>query len=99
MRLDKSVVADLASASVQGGDLDRPVEIWGEDALLQWPGARRPVIQERDAYMARTIWAAATGGQPTDFAAPMLKAVRCWYVDVSQQHALGACTPTHPRQG
>jgi hypothetical protein len=42
-------------------DLDRPVEIWGEDALLQWPGARRPVIAERDAYMARTIWAAATG--------------------------------------
>ncbi|CAL5220498.1 g2527 [Coccomyxa viridis] len=42
-------------------DLERPVELWGEDALLQWPGARRPLIQERDAYMARTIWAAASG--------------------------------------
>ena len=47
--------------SMQGADLERPVEIWGEDALLQWPGARRPLIAERDAYMARTIWAAATG--------------------------------------
>lgn len=37
------------------------MELWGEDALLQWPGARRPLIQERDAYMARTIWAAASG--------------------------------------
>jgi hypothetical protein len=41
--------------------LEEPVEIWGEDALLQWPNARQPVIYERDAYMARTIWAAATG--------------------------------------
>ncbi len=41
--------------------MDAPVEIWGEDALLQWPGARRSLIQDRDAYMARTIWAAVTG--------------------------------------
>ena len=41
--------------------MDTPVEIWGEDALLQWPGARQPIITERDAYMARTIWSAATG--------------------------------------
>ncbi|CAL8464277.1 g3812 [Coccomyxa elongata] len=46
---------------LQGNNLDAPVEIWGEDALLQWPGARRSLIQDRDAYMARTIWAAATG--------------------------------------
>ena len=37
------------------------MELWGEDALLQWPGARRALIQERDAYMAHTIWAAASG--------------------------------------
>ena len=37
------------------------MELWGEDALLQWPGARRALIQERDAYMACTIWAAASG--------------------------------------
>ena len=42
-------------------DLQQPEELWGEDALLQWPGARRPLIQERDSYMARTIWAAASG--------------------------------------
>lgn len=45
--------------------MDAPVEIWGEDALLQWPGARRSLIQNRDAYMARTIWAAATGAPVT----------------------------------
>ena len=37
------------------------MELWGEDALLQWPGARHALIQERDAYMACTIWAAASG--------------------------------------
>ena len=37
------------------------MELWGEDALLQWPGAQQALIQERDAYMARTIWAAASG--------------------------------------
>ena len=42
-------------------DLQQLVELWGEDALLQWPGARRSLIEERDAYMARTIWAAASG--------------------------------------
>ena len=37
------------------------VKLWGEDALLDWPGALDPVIHERDAHMARTIFAAAQG--------------------------------------
>ncbi|KAL0049763.1 hypothetical protein WJX82_009526 [Trebouxia sp. C0006] len=37
------------------------VKLWGEDALLSWPGALEPVIHERDVHMANTIWAAATG--------------------------------------
>ncbi|DBA78520.1 TPA: hypothetical protein ACH3X2_007842 [Trebouxia sp. C0005] len=37
------------------------VRLWGEDALLSWPGALEPVIHERDVHMAKTIWAAATG--------------------------------------
>ena len=37
------------------------VKLWGEDALLDWPGALDPVIHERDAHMARTISAAAQG--------------------------------------
>lgn len=37
------------------------VKLWGEDALLDWPGALDPVIHERDAHMARTIYAAAQG--------------------------------------
>lgn len=54
-----------AACNVQGNDVDKAVEIWGEDALLQWPNARQPLIHERDAYMARTIWAAATGAIPS----------------------------------
>lgn len=37
------------------------MKLWGEDALLGWAGALGPVIEERDAYMARAIMAAATG--------------------------------------
>ena len=37
------------------------VKLWGEDALLDWPGALDPVIHERDAHMARSIYAAAEG--------------------------------------
>lgn len=29
--------------------------LWGEDALIRWPGAEEPVIGERDEYMARSI--------------------------------------------
>lgn len=43
----------------------RLVKLWGEDALLDWPGALDPVIHERDAHMARTIYAAAQGAPLT----------------------------------
>ena len=45
---------------LQGGGNDL-VKLWGEDALLDWPGALTPVIHERDAYMAKTILAAVQG--------------------------------------
>lgn len=45
---------------VQNGS-QQMVKLWGEDALLDWPGALHPVIHERDAYMAQTILAAAKG--------------------------------------
>jgi hypothetical protein len=38
-----------------------PLVFWGEDALLRWPGAWKPLIEERDAHMARVTAAAATG--------------------------------------
>ena len=37
------------------------MKLWGEDALLSWPGAMDTVIHERDAYMAKTIFSAASG--------------------------------------
>jgi hypothetical protein len=41
-------------------NLDRPFYVWGEDALLSWPGAEPALIQERDAFMARVLAATAT---------------------------------------
>jgi pheromone shutdown protein TraB len=35
--------------------------VWGEDALLSWPGAEPALIAERDAFMARVLAATATG--------------------------------------
>lgn len=37
------------------------MKLWGEDALLNWPGALEPIIHQRDAYMARACAAAAAG--------------------------------------
>lgn len=52
--------------SVQA-ELRKPLdeqEMWkldGEDALVEWDGADRTIIAERDEYMAHTLHAAATG--------------------------------------
>ena len=35
----------------------RPFYLWGEDALIRWPGAETPVINERDQYMSYSIYA------------------------------------------
>jgi len=40
--------------------LDTPLFFFGEDALVRWPGALKPVIQERDTFMARVTAAAAS---------------------------------------
>lgn len=41
--------------------LDEPYLVWGEEALLKWPGAWTPLITERDAFMARVLAAVASG--------------------------------------
>jgi len=41
-------------------NLDKPFYVWGEDALLSWPGAEPALITERDAFMARVLAATAT---------------------------------------
>eukprot|EP00892_Ulva_mutabilis_P007045 jgi/Ulvmu1/4712/UM002_0443.1 len=43
-------------------NLDKPLKIRGEDALLDWPGAGDSILAERDLYMAKALAAAATGG-------------------------------------
>ena len=39
------------------GSSATPYYLWGEDALIRWPGAETPVIKERDEYMAYAIYA------------------------------------------
>ncbi|KAL4443721.1 hypothetical protein ABPG75_011458 [Micractinium tetrahymenae] len=62
--LSASQIEDTVRLSepLQAASLDAPaVKLWGEDALLKWPGAMQPIIHSRDAYMARSIAAAASG--------------------------------------
>jgi pheromone shutdown protein TraB len=44
-------------------NLDKRMKLWGEDALLDWPGAEESIIRERDDYMARTLAATAVGAR------------------------------------
>ncbi|GLI59093.1 hypothetical protein VaNZ11_000782 [Volvox africanus] len=46
---------------IDQGDLSKPLTLFGEDALLDWPGAFEALIPERDAFMAKAIAAVATG--------------------------------------
>ena len=40
-------------------DIDSTLKLFGEDALLDWPGAMDPVIHQRDKYMARNLFMTA----------------------------------------
>lgn len=42
---------------LQSTESDIPFYLWGEDALIRWPGAETPVIRERDEYMSYAIHA------------------------------------------
>lgn len=53
--------------------------MWGEDALLRWPGALTPLIDERDDFMARVLAAAATGTNP-NVPAYVADEVRCCWM-------------------
>ena len=37
------------------------LKLWGEDAIVDFPGASESIIGERDLYMAKALHAAATG--------------------------------------
>ena len=39
------------------------LKLWGEDAIIDFPGAKSSIIDERDVFMARAIHAAASGQQ------------------------------------
>jgi len=49
------------------------LKLEGEDAIVSWPNAKETIIDQRDAYMARTLYAAATGAPllPLPLSAPV----------------------------
>lgn len=51
-------------------NLDTTLKLFGEDALLDWPGAMDPVVHQRDKYMTRNIYKTSIG--KTDFIGPLL---------------------------
>lgn len=54
----ENIVRVREPVQMEDGSPGAAVKFWGEDALLTWPGAMKPIIHERDAYMARAIAAA-----------------------------------------
>lgn len=42
-------------------DLNQNLKLFGEDALLDWPGAFEPIIQDRDKFMSKNMFLAAKG--------------------------------------
>jgi hypothetical protein len=67
---------------------------WGEGALLKWPGAVAALIEERDAYMARVVAAAAAQGSNPNVPAYVADQVGyvilhcCWVVWVGNMGCL-----------
>lgn len=52
---------------------EQMLKLEGEDAIVSWPNAKETIIDQRDAYMARTLYAAATGAPllPLPLSAPV----------------------------
>ncbi|KXZ49872.1 hypothetical protein GPECTOR_19g323 [Gonium pectorale] len=69
--LEVSRFADMSAEQIEdavevkeaigSGDLSKPLKLFGEDALLDWPGAFPALIEERDAFMAKALAAVASG--------------------------------------
>lgn len=60
-------IEDLVAVKqpIASGDLCQPFKVYGEDALLDWPGAMEPIIRDRDTFMAAALASAAQGGKAT----------------------------------
>lgn len=61
-RMGEKEIEDAVAVpeSIQG-DLGERMKLYGEDALLDWPGASESIIEERDEYMTRALVASASG--------------------------------------
>ncbi|KAK9837254.1 hypothetical protein WJX81_002082 [Elliptochloris bilobata] len=77
---------------IQGGE--GLLRIWGEDAIIGFPGAQASIIDERDAYMARTIRAAAQGAAAAPaFVADSAAGRRVWRLLMPEGGSAAACPP------
>jgi len=74
---------------------------WGEDALLGWPGAAGPLIDDRDAFMAATAFAAAGGsGLAPAYARDVDPAGRAvWRFAAPAGGGVRRATPRHAGEG
>jgi pheromone shutdown protein TraB len=59
--VERDVALPPGAASIVGADLDERLALGGEDALLRLPGAWRPLVDERDAFLAAVTAATAAG--------------------------------------
>ena len=41
--------------------VNEPLKLFGEDALIDWPGAEEPIIHKRDVHMAHNLRSASSG--------------------------------------
>jgi len=61
MTAEEIEAAVAVPGPIDAGDLSQPLKLFGEDAIMDWPGAMEVIIRDRDAYMARALAAAAAG--------------------------------------
>jgi pheromone shutdown protein TraB len=94
-RFSRLSAAEIEAAARPAEALGAPggqVALWGEDALLKWPGALAPVIAERDAFMARAL-AAAARGLPEGGVPAYVRAAGAWQCAMPAGAPAGACPP------
>lgn len=60
---DHASLLQPSTAAASSSGVKAATRLPGEDALIDWPGALRPIVEERDSYMARALAAAAVPGR------------------------------------
>uniref|UniRef100_A0A061R0E3 Uncharacterized protein n=1 Tax=Tetraselmis sp. GSL018 TaxID=582737 RepID=A0A061R0E3_9CHLO len=62
-RMSAASIEEAVRVKTPIKDSREMLKLTGEDAIIDFPGAKRPIIDERDLYMAASIHAAASGSE------------------------------------